>query len=316
MGLFAREKKAGGWMSIVSSDEGVRVSHIKRSANAMPCVEWIAQYPSTNIADDKPLEKLAKESHAGRYQCTTLLRADEYQVLSVDAPTVPLGELKAAIRWRLKDMLDFHVDDATIDVLDVPVDMDAPGRNHSMYAVAARNQVIEKLQTVFSDAKIPLSVIDIPDIAQRNISALLEQEGRGVALLSFDTDGGLLTITYSGELYLTRRMDVTLAQLTQAGGEQKTACYEKIALELQRSLDHFDRHYHFITLSKLLLAPLPGEGPGLANYLSANLYMPVETFGLETILDIGKVPELKTPDMQQRYFLTLGAALRVEEKAL
>lgn len=316
MGLFAKNKKATGWMSIVLHEEEIRVCRIKRVPLAMPSVEWVASYQSNKSAADKALEKLAKDLHAERYYCTTLLGATEYQLLSVDAPTVPQDELKTAIRWRLKDMLDFHVDDATIDVLDVPVDKDAPGRGHSMYAVAARNQLIEQRQALFLGAKIPLSVIDIPDIAQRNISALLEPVGRGIALLSFDSEGGLLTVTFSGELYLSRRIDVTLTQLTQAAGDEKTAVYDKITLELQRSLDHFDRQFHFITLAKLLLAPLAGEGAGLQAYLAANLYMPVESFSLDAILDIAKVPELTALDAQQCYFLTLGAALRVEEKAL
>jgi MSHA biogenesis protein MshI len=234
----------------------------------------------------------------------------------VDAPNVPADELKTAIRWRLKDMLDFHVDDATIDVLDVPVDKDAPVRTHSMYAVAARNQVIEQRQTIFEKSKIPLQVIDIPEMAQRNISALLEQEGRGMALLSFDALGGLLTVTFAGELYLARRIDVTLQQLQQVEGEQKNACYERVTLELQRSLDHFDRQYRFIALSKLMLSPLEEVGTGLQEYLAANLYVPVEMLTLETAMDISKVPELKHLENQQRYFLTLGAALRHEETAL
>ena len=54
----------------------------------------------------------------------------------------------------------------------------------------------------------------------------------------------------------------------------------------------------------------------LQEYLASNLYIPVDTFKLETILDLSKAPELKATDMQQRYFLTLGAALRLEEKVL
>lgn len=316
MGLFAKEKRTGGWMSIVLQAEGVRACHVTRSSQAMPSVEWVAYYPSNKSVNDKPLDKLAKDLRAGRYQCTSLLGANEYQLLSVEAPAVPRDELKTAIRWRLKDMLDFHVDDATIDVLDVPIDKNAPVRNHSMYAVAARNQVIEQHQAMLIAAKIPLLAIDIPDLAQRNISALLEPEGRGVALLSFDGDGGLLTVTYAGELYLSRRIDVTLPQLLQAEGDKKSAYFDKITLELQRSLDHFDRQYHFITLSKLLLAPMAGEELSLKEYLAANLYVAVESFTLDAILDIAKVPELKSSDAQQHYFLTLGAALRVEEKVL
>ena len=316
MGLFARDKKEIGWMSIVLHEDGIRAAHIKRNPQAMPSVAWIVSYPSAKSGGEKPLEKMAKEMHASRYVCTTLLGSSEYQLLSVEAPTVPQEELKNAIRWRLKDMLDFRVDDATIDVLDVPAGKDAPVRSHSMYAVAARNQVIELRQALFSAAKIPLKAIDIPDLAQRNISALLEPEGRGVALLSFDVDGGLLTVTYQGELYLSRRIDVTVTQIAKALGDEKAGLFDKITLELQRSLDHFDRQYHFITVSKLLLAPVGESDNGVQEYLASNLYIPVESFNLETIFDLASVPELKALDAQQRYFFTLGAALRVEEKVL
>jgi MSHA biogenesis protein MshI len=314
MGLFARNKKTAGWMSIVLHDNGIQACHVKRLPQAMPVVEWVTFIPMSGT--DEPLDKLAKEVHAERYACTTLLAPSEYQLLSVEAPVVPREELKTAIRWKLKDMLDFHVDDATIDVLDVPIDKDAPVRTRSMYAVAARNQVIEQRQAKFADAKIPLVAIDIPDLAQRNISALLEPEGRGIALLSFDRDGGLLTVTYGGELYLSRRIDVSLMQIMQAADDDLGNLFDKITLELQRSLDHFDRQYHFITLSKLLLAPLEGKAGRLQSYLASNLYTTVESFGLESVFDMAKVPGLQSPEMQQQYFFALGAALRFEETVL
>ncbi len=316
MGLFGKTKKRAGWMTIGFQEDGLCAAYIS-SSSAKPVVELLAFFPTANQSSaTAPLEKLAKELHVDRYDCATLLAAGEYQLLSVDAPNVPPDELKTAIRWRLKDMLDFHIDDATIDVLDIPIDKNAPVRNHAMYVVAARNQLIEQRQALFTQIKIPLSVIDIPEMAQRNISALLEPEGRGVALLSFNAEGGLLTVTFAGELYLSRRIDVTLAQLQQSDTEQKNGCYERITLELQRSLDHFDRQYHFITLSKLMLAPLGEGSSSLQEYLAANLYVPVEELNLETVLDFSKTPELKSLEAQQRYFMVLGGALRHEEKAL
>jgi MSHA biogenesis protein MshI len=316
MGLFSKNNKIAGWMAISFQDDGISTAHIKRSTIGMPAVDHVAFYPASNSISARSLEKLAKELQADRFQCTNLLAAGEYQFLSVDAPNVPQDELKTAIRWRLKDMLDFHADDATIDVLDVPVDKDAAVRTHSMYAVAARNQVIGQRQALFEESRIPLSVIDIPEMAQRNISVLLEPEGRGVAMLSFDGSGGLLTITFSGELYLARRIDATLQQLLHSNDEQKSACYDRITLELQRSFDHFDRQYRHIALSKLMLSPLGEPGAELQTHLAANLYLPVEVLDLGSLLDISKTPELKRLESQQRYFLTLGAALRHEEIAL
>jgi MSHA biogenesis protein MshI len=151
-------------------------------------------------------------------------------------------------------------------------------------------------------------------MAQRNISALLEPEGRGLAMLSFNDDGGLLTVTFGGELYLSRRIDAGIDLVRELDPERRNQTYDKITLELQRSLDHFDRQFHFVTVSKLLLAPLPTAA--LHDYLSSNLYMPVDALDLATVLDLSKVPEMQSAELQQRHFLTLGAALRLEETVL
>lgn len=316
MRFFVKTKKHPGWMAVSLRTDGVCAAHVIRPTGGKPVVEMVAYYPNDIVPATEAVEKLAKELHAARYQCTTLLDTSEYQLVSVDAPAVPPDELKTAIRWRLKDLIDFHIDDATIDVLDVPVDKAATGRNHAMYAVAARNQLIQQRQALFGDAKVPLTVIDIPEMAQRNLAALLEPEGRGLAFLSFDAKGGLLTVTYSGELYLSRRIDVPFTQLQQADPEQRNAMFDRITLELQRSLDHFDRQYHFITLSRLIIAPMGEIGNALTTYLSTNLYVPVESVGLDAMVDISKVQELAQPAAQQRYLLTIGAALRHEEKTL
>lgn len=299
-------------MAINCQDGGVCVVHIQRAVDTLPQVTLATFYGSSDPSIAATLIKSAKEWHAHRYVCTTLVAGGEYQVLPVEAPNVPAEELKTAIRWRLKDMLDYPVEEATLDIMNIHQDKNNPSKNKPMYAVAARSKSIEACQSLFGQAKIALHAIDIPEMAQRNISLLLKAEDRGVALLSFNAEGGLLTITFAETLYLSRRIEVTLSQLTQLGDEQKNACYEKITLELQRSLDYFDRQYNFITLSKLVLAPLAEAGPGLQEYMATNLYIPVEILNLETILDFSKVPALKDSKQQQRYFMALGAALRDE----
>jgi MSHA biogenesis protein MshI len=220
------------------------------------------------------------------------------------------------MRWRLKDMLDYHIDDATIDVLSVPGEKNATARVHSQFAVVAKNKLIGERQAMFSDAGLGLRVIDIPEMAQRNISALFEPEGRGLALLSFDDQGGLLTLTFGAELYLARRLDIKLLQIQTEDGEKKMQVFERITLELQRSLDNFDRQHSFITTAKLMLAPMGPVAMELRSYLASNMYMPVELLNLASVFDFSKIPELEDAARQQDYFLTLGAALRREEVEL
>ena len=315
MRLFRKAQKNAGSLAIAFLGDGLAAVSVRRVPPARPAVELAMFYPGAPVPPADVLEKLGKDLQASRYQCTTLLGGGEYQLLAVEAPNVPPDELKIAVRWRLKDMLDFHVDDATIDVLEIPVDKAAPARaGHGMFAVAARNSVIEQRQNLFAAAKLALSVIDIPEMAQRNIAALVEPDGHGVAMLSFTADGGLLTVTFNGELYLSRRIDISQAQLMQPDHDKLHASFDRITLELQRSLDHFDRQYHFINVAKLVLAP--NVAPGLETYLSSNLYMPVESLDLAAVLDLALVPELAAVEQQQRFFLTLGAALRHEETLL
>ena len=313
MRFFRKAKKREGWLAIALQGDGLSAVSMQTAPGIRPQVRQAVFYPGKNYAE--LLEKAGRELHAHAYRSITVLSGGEYQILSVDAPNVPADELKTAVRWRLKDMLDFHVDDATVDVLDLPVDPNAAVRaQHSMFAIAARNSVIEARQTLFTAAKVELAVIDIPETAQRNISALVEPPGRGVAMLSFGSEGGLLTVSFRGELYLARRIDLGIEQLLDDDVERRNAAFDRVTLELQRSLDNFERQYSFISVAKLVLAP--SAVIGLEEYLSSNLYMPVDTLDLANLFDFERAPDLADKLLQQRFLVPLGAALRHEETVL
>jgi MSHA biogenesis protein MshI len=317
MRFFRKVRKREGWLAIALLRDGLAAVRMRTAPDMKPQVRQAVFYPGNNLGNSAAelLEKAGRELHAHAYRAITVLNAGEYQMFSVDAPNVAPDELKTAVRWRLKDMLDFHVDDATLDVLDLPVDPNAAVRaQHSMFAIAARNSVIEARQKLFTAAKVELAVIDIPEMAQRNISALVEPPGRGVAMLSFGDEGGLLTVSYRGELYLTRRIDLALEQLLDQDIERRNASFDRVTLELQRSLDNFERQYSFISVAKLVLAPSPVVG--LDEYLSSNLYTPVDTLDLATLFDFERAPELADKLLQQRFLVPLGAALRHEETVL
>lgn len=295
-------------------EDGLRLVHIKRAGGDKPVVTVAAYYPNQDADLGELITRVNKEITLSRYQCSLLLDASQYQLFTVDAPNVQPDEIKTAIRWRVKDMLDYRVDDAAIDVVDIPVDKEYAARGHSMFVVAARNQLIQEKITLFSEAKVPVTVVDIPDMAQRNLSALIEPEGRAIAFLMFTSEGGLLTISFRGELYLSRRIEVTLGELETGDSDRRSALFDRITLEVQRSLDHFDRQFHFITVAKLVLAA--GADLGLENYMRSNIYLAVEAFRLDDIIDVSQCSILTGSDTRQQFLMTLGAALRVEEKEL
>jgi MSHA biogenesis protein MshI len=309
LGWLRQNKKTPGWLALSLEAHGVEFVHGRFSAPK----SHITLYGRRELALDRPdLAKVAHGMNLSRYECAALLRPGDYQLLLVEAPTVPKEELKAAIRWRIKDMIDYHVDDATVDVLDIPEQEASGGRNRLMYAVSARNELIEATIRQCEAAKIPLSVIDIPETAQRNIAVLYEEAERAVGLVYFAHDWGLVTINVRQELYLARRFDVGLKELTGDAARVEGAL-ERVAVEIQRTLDHFDRQFRAIPLSRLLIAPTPSDN-AVAQFLGTRLGLQAQDIDLRDVLTFdADAPDRET---QWRLFHHFGAALRHETKAL
>ncbi len=305
--MFGR-KQNSDLVAVQILRDRIDVARIARGAAARPVVETCESFHLEGGTIES-LGRARRDLRLDRYRCSTLLATGEYQLQVLDAPSVPEAEVKQAVRWRLKDVLDYPVEGATVDVLSLPGNGGGQSRSRSVIAVAAHNEVIAGRMGQFSEARVPLAVIDIPEMAQRNLAALFEVNGRGLAMLSFDQERGLLTFTAAGELYLSRSIEVGYTQLLMADAEQKTQLFDRIVLELQRSLDHFDRQFSAVPVAKVLVAPMPDD-VGLEKYLMENLYVPVQTAALDTVMDMDKVPGLSNSAAQAQHFLNLGAALR------
>jgi MSHA biogenesis protein MshI len=209
------------------------------------------------------------------------------------------------VRWRVKDLVDLPVEGATVDVVDIPGDN--VGRARQGFAVVAGNDVVAARMALFDQARVPLAAIDVPEFAQRNVAALFEESNRGLAMLNFDDHGDLLTFSFQGELYYVRNADITPAQLEAADGDLRERLFERVALDVQRALDTFDRVNSHIPVTRLLVLP-PAEG--FVDYLRAMLSIPVEVPDLTEVLDCAAVPELKSPARQAECLRVIGAALR------
>jgi MSHA biogenesis protein MshI len=312
LSLFKRKNRENGWFSVVISKRGVHIVQAQY-VGLRPQISKCLFYPLVEVTASS-LEKICKDAQADASRITTLLSSPEYQLLMVDAPNVPVDELKTAIRWKVKDALSCHVDDATIDVLMIPTNKYGGDRPQSLYAVAASNETIRKRIGMFEKARLELSVIDIPEMAQRNIAALYEEDARGLAMLAFNDEGGLFTITCDGELFLARRIEITLGQLQDADEGLRQQYLDRVELEVQRSLDYFDRQFHHIPVSRMLVgAP---ESLGLDRVLADNLGIPVAMLELSQGMDIHAVPDLADSEYACLALPALGAALRHEKKAL
>lgn len=303
--MFAKPKQQAGWKAVCLYSGRIDVASVAAEpfGGNRPVLQMLESYQRGGD-DADALKRLTRPHGLHRCCVTTLLPAEQYQLLSLEAPNVPKAEIKEAVRWQIKDLIDYPVEKATLDVIEVPA---AGGRQASLFVAAAKNEAIERLMRSFASAGAGLAAIDIYEMAQRNIAALCEERDRGLAMLSFDQAAGYLTFTYNGELTMSRRIETGAAALLDPA--RRTPLFERIGLELQRSTDGFERQFSHIPLTRLLIAPSPFAA-ALRDFLADYLALPIDILDLAQVMDISAIDALASSEGQALYFATVGAALR------
>jgi MSHA biogenesis protein MshI len=239
----------------------------------------------------------------------------QYSVRLVDAPEVEPGELAAAARWLVTDLIDFDVNDAVVDYFAIP-NQQARGRPARLHVVAARTHIAQGLADLVSQAGLQLEAIDITELSLRNLAARLEEDARGVAFMQLRRERGLLIMVQGGEVYLTRELDVGLEALMQEMGASDPfavldlgegwEALDALVLEVQRSLDYYESQLGQPPVASLVLAPLEHELPELVPQLEKRLTVSVRSSALDEMVACDAPPAV----LNAMLVSAVGAALR------
>ncbi|WP_296933329.1 biogenesis protein MshI [uncultured Marinobacter sp.] len=263
---------------------------------------------SAGFADCLPARRQAAlvelvENHGWSGAATTLvLPLDQYQVFQMDRPEgLEESELGDALKWKLKDFLDFSPSEAVSDVFPFPKDA-SRGRGELVNVVAARKILVSELVRLVQEAGLELERIDIAELALRNLVCRLDENGRGAALVHLKDSYGQMVICKDNTLYLSRRLDVTSEDLRDAARQESAV--QSLALEMQRSLDYYESQLGQVPPAMIRLVARDSVLP-LASMLSSYVAAGIETLdwsslGLQADLDSRCLPAwsagLPTPE--------------------
>lgn len=254
------------------------------------------------------------------------LNPGEFSLQTLEMPpSLAADELKQAVRWRIKDRLDYDIEQAVIDVLDIPGQRER-GRTPLVYVVAAHEDQVRRYVELFQRVELELDCIDIPELAQRNIASLLAADERGLALLNLASGRSLLTLTREGVLYLAREIELGVQSLQAAPAVRmegsdlsldgmapdQQRVLDSMVLEVQRSLDYYESHFAQPPIGSLLLSPPDDDVAATVPYLDSQLAQQVE------LLDLNRVLVSETPlaaALQGQCFTAIGLALRDDTEA-
>lgn len=171
-----------------------------------------------------------------------VLPPNSYALFQVETPEVAHEELKSAIRWRIKDLLDYHIDDAVLDIFDLPVSQRRSGPR-MMYVVVAKRSLIQQHVDQLESLGLEIVAIDITELALRNVLAAIGGVDSFRALLYLPPHYGLIEIVQGDTLYLNRRIEISGSDLEEQGGFGLQEQVDALVLELQRSLDYHESQF-------------------------------------------------------------------------
>lgn len=318
LGLLRTKVEKNALASVCMREHGIAVAKVRREENLPPVLEQALFEPVSGEPDrSEVLARLVRSQRLDRATAVTAMELGTYALVLVEAPDVKPEELRAAIRWRIKDLIDFHIDDAVVDAFECPQQYTA-GQNRMMYAVVARSSEVRALINALTRSGLRLEVVDIPEMALRNVSALLPEDSGGVALLQVGERRGLIVITRQQKLYMSRRIETGLSHLPDtaihaADRDTIEDWLDRIILEIQRSLDYYERHFGAPPVSAVVICPTGREIPGMAEYMAGQLGIPAR------LLDVNGIIDSETPldaATQADCLLAIGAALRQESRTL
>ena len=249
------------------------------------------------------LADLVRDGAAEGMACEWVLDPGRYSLLQVEKPAVPPAEWVQALRWKVRDLIGFPVEDAVMDAFEVP-GLDSRGRPPSLYLAVARKDELRAQIARIEAAGLQLARIGIADLAWADAVRELQPGDDSQAALVLDARGGSMLALRDSTLFVARRFefdgdDQRILREAASGGAERL--HERIALELQRTLDYFDRtHQRPPPRRLLLLSGLDGLD-GLGEALRRMLGLEVQQ----------GVPESRWPALA-----TLTGAARVRVAAL
>ncbi len=309
--MFARPVSNTTQVGVFLASEGLAVANIEiigQDDFILKSYEYIDEKdPEEQF---KALNLYIKKNRLKRKSCIVVIEEGKYNLIQMPAPYVEEKEMKSALRWSLHDYIDYPVENSVIEIFKVPGD---EHHQKKVYVVVSKEQEIRDIAKFIDKAGLNLKVIDIPQLALRNVLKNNGNYVQGIALLTFKKEYGSINIYKNSELYLSRKIDTGLTKISSMLSQGKSELeinellYDPIILELQRSLDFYESSFYTTPIKQILVAPGCEMLHGFCEYTNKNSGVSVELIDLRKVFS--KAITFKE-ESDANCFLAIAAALK------
>ena len=346
MFLFNKKKELVG---IDIGSTSVKLVQLKDLNGAWQLVAMgIAPLPPEAVVDNTILDRTAVVQTLQRLTGSLGIKAKDVCcsisgnsviIRKISLPAMPSDELEDQIQWEAEQYIPFEIRDVNLDFQILAPDAYDPSKMHVLL-VASKKEIINDYVSLFGEAGMQLSVIDVDSFAVQNSFEINNElnPGEVVALINIGASIMSINIVKDNVTLFTR--DVQMGgnlyteeiqrQLGITGDEAESAkklaadlghdsllqvigrMNENVALEIRRSLDYFNSTATDDRISRILFSGGGSMVHGLRESAGEKLGLPVgelNPFARLLISDKEFDPEY-LKEMAPFMAVTVGLAIR------
>lgn len=180
-----------------------------------PAVEWMkAEANKKNIEEvATALKSLTKDLKLIGRQAVVAL--PEYEIVSrlVSLPPLKEGEIKDALKFEAETFVPYPLDQVSIDY--EVIEEDEAGRL-TVFAIAARNDLIDNYVKIFKSAGIELLAIESPAVSMRRVLKQMMTASEATMVVDIGQKYSDIVGFKGGNIHFARSMPVGGESLTRA----------------------------------------------------------------------------------------------------
>lgn len=296
LSIFTK-RKSKGICAIEIDADGFAFAYAEPTSKEAFEIKTCDFYPFTEKNELKDrLSGVVNKYGLQKVSCNLVLSPDEYRLFLINAPNVPADEYKTAARWQVKDIINYPLDDAGIDIF-------SPGmaeHTKKIFVVATQISLLQGTVNILKSCQLAPLATDIREFAIRNLlSKLIPNSEDAVGVLDLSAENCLFVSLYKNYVQFVRQIPLGIASLISNPTE--------IISEVRRSLTFCAAELKQAVPKSFWVLPSSNIDDTIIQIISKNLEAEVHSLDLNTFI---KSKAALPINIQERCWPVIGGCFR------
>jgi len=275
---MALNKQLKKLFSKKQSTQNIGVS-LRQQSLAFCSISDLGESQCQKIVSDNVVNGISalKSQYQLTGNCQVVLSSQQYQIIQVDKPDVPESEILGALKWQIKDLVPYNPENMVLDYFDGPR---LVGTAEKINVVCAEFSLLKDIVDRLDKDDLAVTMITTAEFAFAKLLPI--NSSPCLLICQREDEEVLLLIIQDGRVYFHRRLRGYAQIATKSEDELATTVVDSLSLEVQRSIDYFERQLKQAPIKSIkVIIPIENEG-FLARKLAENTHITVELLSMPT----------------------------------